>query len=265
MKEEHVARNLFLAALSLSYAKKSGYNMKMYTDSFGYSLLKGFGYDEITTELDDIPYVHTPQHLFSIGKYYAMQREDIGNIHTDFDVLIKKPCLDEFMSGKGDVIVQVEEVIHDDTYENSRQFLLKNETPKLVDISKEITHVHNVGVIGFNNKELRDRFLSAYFEVVEMYREKPLPMSLDFIIEQGYLKIICDSMGIKITTLISALCQYDNPKLMKEVNRIADEIGYCHLQGNGKEKTENQEKVKERLKELNEPLYNHVVELTNNL
>ncbi len=82
---------LYIAALSLAYAHESGYAVHMHTDSKDAKLLKDFGYDKLSTILDNIPDT-VPTQLFAAGKYYAMKAEGLtGKVHIDIDVFLKKP------------------------------------------------------------------------------------------------------------------------------------------------------------------------------
>ena len=51
MPKENLINNVNIAAISLYYAHRSGYLVKMYTDSFGKELLSELEYDSIVTDL----------------------------------------------------------------------------------------------------------------------------------------------------------------------------------------------------------------------
>lgn len=52
---KRLRETLFLAALSLEYAHRSGYKVNMHTDSLGVRLLSNFGYDKLCSTLASIP------------------------------------------------------------------------------------------------------------------------------------------------------------------------------------------------------------------
>ena len=111
MIEESVKNSVYVAALSLKYAQNSGYYVVMYTDTYGYSLLKDLGYDEINTCLDEIPDSVVPYQFFAYPKFFAGLKEPLGSLHIDFDVFLKKPCVDKFFNDKSiDVILQCKEM-----------------------------------------------------------------------------------------------------------------------------------------------------------
>ena len=244
---------LFMAALSLAYAHKSGYIVHMHTDSYGMKLLDGYGYDKLLPTLDSIPSI-VPTELFAAGKFFAMRAEGaIGKVHVDIDVFLKKPgVLDKFYrDSRVDVICQMDEDM------------------SLVNHSHIIKHMYalgypastrpnwngsmNTGIIGFNNPILAAKYMSNYFDALKIYTQekfeqykkenKDACLSFDFILEQINLSYM--SIGYNVHTLLPT----------KEPTYIADKIGYQHLQGNGKWDSSTKATVKRFLLNIDEKLY----------
>ena len=166
---------LVIAALSLAYAHRSGYKVHMHTDSKGYEMLENYGYEGLYKTLDKIPDT-VPTELFAAGKFYAMIEEGVtGVVHTDFDVFLKKQgVIDCFFTNKDiDVLCQQEE-----DYD-----LICNHHDKIRAIHvlgyPATTRPNwkgslNTGIIGFNNKELAEKYIKNYQDALKMYTEESL-------------------------------------------------------------------------------------------
>lgn len=246
---------IYMCALSLEYAHRSGYKVHMHTDTKGYMLLRRFGYDRIYRTLDKIP-DNTPKDLFAVGKFYAMKAEGIvGKIHTDVDVFIRKPhMLDKFYDDKTiDVVCQQEEdmnfIKHDDKI--CHMHILGYPTTTRPDWNGSF----NTGVVGFNNKELAKKYFKNYFDALEMYsgkefkeykeKNKDANLLFDFVLEQITLSYM--SVGHNVLALLPSNYEY--------ARGVANAIGYLHLQGMRKWNEEVDTWLKETLKKFNPTLY----------
>ena len=255
---------LYISALSLTYAHRSGYKVNMHTDSQGYEFLKDFGYDNLYKTLDEIPET-VPTELCAARKFYAMKAEGItGKIHIDFDVFIKSShLLDRFYEDKTiDIFAQQEE-----NYEQICKF------DKLIQAMHVIGYPSttrpnwkgsiNTGIIGFNNRELANKYFNNYFSALKIYtqeqfnkyKEKNIKAQLtfDFILEQVTLSYY--SIGYNVYTLVPT----NNPTI------IADKIGYQHLQGTIKWEKHSQIIIKQLLESFNVELYNVVTNIIKNI
>lgn len=243
---------LYIAAISLEYAHRSGYKVHMHTDSKGMQLLKNYGYEKLLPTLDSIP-DSVPVELFAAGKFFAFQAEGtVGKLHIDTDVLLKNHgVLDRFYEdSKVDVMCQMEEDM------------------PLVNHSAIIADMHilgypastrpdwngsmNTGVIGFNNQELAAKYFGNYFDALSMYTQEQFDaykeenpkasLKFDFILEQVNLSRM--SIGYNVVTLVPT----------KDPSVVADKIGYQHLQGDEKWSAIAQVHIKSNLSVLNWPL-----------
>lgn len=234
MSKKTLKINVYIAALSLRYAKESGYYVVMYTDTLGYSYLKDLGYDEINTDLDNIPEDVNPSQFFAYPKFFVGLKEQLGTIHIDFDVFLKKPCVNKFFEDKSiDAILQCREEYAPTfrLYTDSRKKILLHKYPETF----KVNHMYatNVGVIGFNNQEFKDLYYSWYFDYIDFYKNK-----------LKYLKGVYSEMfseQINIDYIIhnnNYNCYYllpeDNGKNPQLMSVFADKIGYQHLMGPGK-------------------------------
>lgn len=235
MSEKDVLCNAKIAQISLYYAHRSGYFVRMYTDDKGFEILKDFGYDDISLKLNDIPNDISTR-LFAYPKSIALSNEPLGVVHTDYDVFLKKPCIDAFFEGNYDVVLQHiedENQIKCEGYVNAYKIL--NNYGVFNGFHLEHTTPSNVGVIGFNNQKLKDEYLNLYQKCVDFYKvtindykENKLFIP-DLYFEQ-----------ININWLISEK-KYNAMYLLPRLNygdfnlhKIAKEIGYQHLIGSWK-------------------------------
>lgn len=251
--KERLGDAMYMAALSMTFARRSGYKVHMHTDSFGMSLLHSFGYDNIYPTLDAIP-DKTPRELFAAGKFFALRAEGIvGKVHADFDVFIKKPCLDRFFLDKRiDVICQQEEdvAIYCDHDDKIRAMHVLGYPPAT---RPDWLGSMNTGIVGFNNAALAEKYMNNYFEALDMYtqdifdqyrqtHEAPC-LLFDFILEQVVLSYM--SVGYNVLTLLP----------MHGKNLITKEIGYAHYSGPQKWSDHCMSAIKRKLHELDPLLY----------
>lgn len=247
-------RILFIAALSLTYAHRSGYRVHMHTDSRGAQLLRDFGYDELNATLDSIPDTVSTW-LFAAGKYYALKAEGvIGKVHVDCDVFLKKPgVLDVFYRNpRVDAICQNEESMETANHHNKIQHMYILGYP--VTTRPNWHGSMNTGIIGFRNIELADKFFANYFEGLSIYTTERMDayykpgynLLFDFILEQVTLSYM--SVGYNIRPLLP----------MENVIDVADAIGYQHLQGDSKSTAYAISSVHNLLMQLDPWLYKRV-------
>ena len=246
---------LYMAALSLAFAQRSGYKVHMHTDDYGYELLKDFGYDKIVKTLNKIPY-RVPFELFAAGKFFALREEGVlGVVHADTDVFLKKPCIDKFFTNKDiDVICQQEESTEVYLPDHKERSCNIHTIGYPASTRPDWQGSMNTGVIGFNNSSLAEKYMNNYFEalgmytkdVFEEYKQKHPNCNLlfDFILEQKTLSYM--SVGYNVMTLIP----------MYNFNSVANEIGYAHFQGLTKWQEKNIQAVKNRLNSLDGTLFN---------
>ena len=253
-KRKRMRDTLYLAALSLAYAHRSGYIVHMHTDSYGAKLLKNYGYDKLLTTLDSIP-ESVPSELFAAGKFFSMRAEGrVGKVHIDIDVFLKKQgVIDKFYEDKGvDVLCQQEEdyerfCFYDDKIRAMHAIGYPAAT------YPEWRGCMNTGTIGFNNPSLAAEYFNNYFEALKIYtkkcfdeyrkKDKDACLLFDFILEQVNLSYM--SRGYNAVTLVPT----HNP------NVVADAIGYQHLQGPNKWSEKSRQKIRTTLISVNRTLY----------
>ena len=253
-QQKRMKDTLYIAALSLECAHRSGYKVHMHTDRLGMELLSRFGYEELLPTLEDIP-SSVPTELFAAGKFFALRAEGITNkVHIDIDVFLKRPYLfDNFYMKSGiDMVCQQEE--NYDCVDFIKPMIRTIHIVGYPETTRpDWTGSMNTGVIGFNNPTLGSKYVRNYFNALQMYTEENFAkyrgdanknLAFDFILEQVNVSYL--SLGYNVWSLLPS----------DDASAVADEMGYQHLQGDEKWTARSLVKVKSNLKVMNFKLYN---------
>lgn len=252
---------IWCTVLSCIYAKESGFTIKLYTDSIAYEYLKFAPYDEIEVCLDELPNVPS---IYANAKMEALKREPIGSIHIDCDVFLKHPNLVKELDTDKDLIIQSIENYGDEVKPGFKLGYLWDKAIKNVKslfvpayTSTDCEAMYNCGILGFNNQELKDLFISEYekgFDIIKNNIDKIDPKGVcDLILEQQHLYDICKTYNYSVEFLL-------NNKTMQEDAVIK---GYQHLLGGTKHIYENTIKVKKLVYNKNFEVYNNLERLIN--
>lgn len=251
--KHHLLDILWFYGLSLAYLKRLGVDVNLHTDSKGEQLLKNLPYSNIYLTLNNIP-EDFPSICWAGGKFFAAQAEELGNIHIDGDVFIKKEeCLNRFYTDK-DVLVQSTE---DSFGRNPEMDHITNIFKNIgIDVRCPRSCGLNCGVIGFNNQELKEKYIKGYFDNVQKlktYLTSEAPINFctpDLVLEQRYLfELTKDNYSYQ------CVCEGFN---YDDINNNAKKLGYLHLLTN--RKYNHTEQIKEWLKKLNPDIYNQIQE-----
>lgn len=205
--------------LSCLYAKNNGYNIDICTDKKFGEYVKILPYNHISYDLENIRYHND---LFAYAKLISLNKNPLGTIHIDGDVFFKKPNI--IKSKNWDVIVQCHENRKDFGYLNTW-----NDTPKSLQyitypdyMMRELNDMYNLGVIGFNNKDLFKKWYDNYFIMIDQYQGSQENDSIpDIIFEQQNLYDICQTDGYNVYTLLNGG--------VEEYHTQAINIGYQHV------------------------------------
>lgn len=240
MDDNNFDINLDLAKISLFYLHKNGYKVHMYTDSKGIKFLQDYGYDKLTLDLDNIP-EDIPTCMFAYPKIIALEKEELGTIHIDLDVFIKKPCLDIFFKNKKiDVILQCKEEGYLYFYEVVKQNIEKVGVSKDLCVDYTKYGPNNVGIIGFNNKELKEQYIKKYKSCSQYYKKFKIDM-IDLFFEQINISYLIKNYNYNVFYLLG------NTNYLKDyikINKLANKIGYQHLQGGWKHSKKGKDIIK---------------------
>lgn len=227
---QKIVVNFYNNALSLWYAKnRLGNNVKFkcYTDALGYEVLKALPYDEF--KFLSIPQ-DNPISMWAQSKMYALTDMELGEIHIDGDVFLKKNEIIPFLDFENyDLIVQS---IEEDKDTLNRYYLpainILSKYNKELGIDISYKPAYNCGVVGFNNNELKQKYINFYFNALNLLKENPnISTELlnsnavpDLVLEQQAIHTISDGYKIK-----NMLGEGDS------VNENAIKYGFQHLLG----------------------------------
>ena len=235
--------------LSCLYAKNSGFELALHCDNKTKDFLEMAPYDEIITDIEGCEW--PGKRLYAFGKFIAMKDEPLGTIHIDGDVFLKNPELKNILEFSNyDCIVQnIEWPIEPWGYLwNESADCFKNcEYPSWA--KPLCNEMYNCGVIGINNKELKDLYFDTYNWMAQQYKEKGIDCHSvpDLIIEQQFLKDLTDHFGYSVKQVLDF-----------EDLSSANKIGYQHVLGGAKEP--NVHKVLKLIKKYNLEIYNKLTD-----
>lgn len=221
--------NYYLCYLSSYYANRLGYEIYMYTDDFGYELLKDIPYyKEINTKLNVLKDKNkcTLSLMRACGKFIAMKdfidKYNEPFVFIDTDVFIKKDFIKD-IPNKYDCVLQCKE--------NRGSYIKEWSVLDKIGYEKEYRktdNIYNVGFMMFNNINMVKEFIAPYFKSLIRYEKLDNIDDrywFDFVFEQEYMGVL--SKKYKIYPLLG-------DEKFTDINITAIDIGYQHLQGHGK-------------------------------
>ena len=249
-KCEQLFYNLWYFALSCAYAKRSGADIVLHTDTLGSLLFGHLPYDKIYVTLDDL---NTPPRFWAAGKFFSLEKEDLNAIHIDGDVFIKSSELwSKINENNSDLLVQYIEPwldtgVRDRLSEYMQQDYFNH------------NKMYNTGVFGIFNSELKNTILNTYFDTLNLAKNK---LSDNLLNDQNFTPdLVCEqqmvaykSQGYKIDFILS-----DNYNCKEEANRI----GFQHVLSTAKYR--ELDKCKAILKNIDKELYNKTLRICQNI
>lgn len=230
-----------------------GERIILYADEKGAELLSFIPYDEVIIIKDlENESIHCAAQL----KFEALKQYQDGDVIIDGDLFIQNSkSLDFIRNYDGDVLYSFFEPFEYLLYNLNIQIFsgifYALQRVKLMDGYKLPIFFKDMGwpntsLMKFNNKDaLRD-----YIEQYTYHKNAIKNINFgngwpDVIIEQYFLRVLCDMKGYKYAPVIA-----DYPK--KEANDYALEIGYTHL---GSKKLNHIDTFNEKFKKLNPEQY----------
>ena len=231
---KQIETTIWCFASSVAYAKRLGEDIHLYADYFGRELLNFLPYNKI--ESLDIP-TDFPTDFWAAGKFFALQRMQLGDIHIDGDVFLKTAELMDIIHGSlagSDLIVQSIENSwsYDNEYYINCVNVIKDNGIALPNQLPYVAPAYNCGLVGFNNKDLKEKYLQHYFQSVDIIKNHPTALEqirsnketwMDLLIEQQHLFSL--SRGYKVCNLLGS---------GDETYINASTLGYQHLLGTDK-------------------------------
>ena len=153
--------NLYLYTISAWYIKKWEGKIDLYADSLGIWLLEHAPYDGKYLSFEGIDYQTLP--CWAAPKMMVMDYIKTPFTHIDGDVLIKsKKMFDLITDDKFDLITEGETSTTKNYFMDWHKHYFINNTDKVKNVSTDNFCV--TGVATFNNEELKNKYLTSYFE-----------------------------------------------------------------------------------------------------
>ena len=232
--QKQIITTLWCHASSVAYAKRLGLPIVLHADDFAAKLLDYLPYDEI------IPlYVpdYAPVCLWAAGKFFALQNMELQDVHIDGDVFIKTNLLAmriDYGVTHSDLIIQsIEDDKHtlNDYYTNCFSIAEKYNIAFLNGANGQHGPAYNCGLVGFNNRILKEEYLENYLYCHKQIADNPeairdiaaLKCWPDLLFEQKNLYDI--AQGYEVFNVLGS---------GKEAYRTALQYGYQHILGSTK-------------------------------
>ena len=231
--------------LSCMFAKRSGFNIVLYTDDKGAEMLQYAPYDDIKVTLNNITRPHSL--FFAYPKFNTLKYMNKNQIHIDGDVFLKSDKLNDILNFSDyDCIVQSIEREYDVVpydnlmYEGSRQSFSNTVYPSWA--KRHSFYMFNTGVMGFNDEILKKEFIDTYFDMSKQFAKKAVncPSCPEIIIEQQFLMDLCEAKNYNVKTVIEKGLFRDG------VKEFCNNIGYQHVIGS----IEKRNKLKDVIKTI---------------
>lgn len=250
--------------VSLLFAKKFGYKVKLFTDNRGKELLSVLPYDEIIV----LNNTDTTPHFAASFKFYALQQCSLDDVLIDGDIILdSKIPYNIIETSTEDFVYSFSEpneyILQDGSpnqyYETNDAYFsdlikrmdvpgLKYDLPSLSELCWP-----NTSLIKFNNQQMKDEWVNQYFYHLNILKNIDFGHTWpDIIIEQYFLRKIIENGSYSIKPIIKSF-----PYLTEE----DQELGFTHL---GCLKNDYLHLMKQITQTQAPMLYNKIVQKINN-
>ena len=251
-----IESTIWCYASSVAYARRLCEPIKLYADDYARELLDFLPYNEIHSL--EVP-AEIPTDFWAAGKFFALEQMELGDIHIDGDVFLKTPELMDIIHSslaESDLIVQSleNEWTYDNEYYINCLNVIRDNNITLPNNPDYYSPAWNCGLVGFNNEELKHKYIQHYAESVEAIISSESAMQqirsnnetwMDLLLEQQHLYylskdyVVCNLLGSG-----------------EEAYKNSRELGYQHLLGT--DKWEQLDKIQKQLYYLDREIYNKV-------
>ena len=262
-ENEQIRKNIWYFATSAAFAQRNNIPIELHTDNLGADLLGFLPYQKIHRTLENF---NVDVRFWAAGKFEAYKHLKAGVIHIDGDVFIKREVTKQAINFDGyDAIFQnYENIFSGNDYGCSvykKNLDLVRQAHALPEWFSDRLKPYNCGLIGFNNMEIKEEYISTYFSVLEQisgtrslqqYTVGAHDVCFDLVIEQWLIaSLLHNKHNAKVKTLFDGDIHFGG--------EIARNLGYTHVIGKWKYSAEAMGKVKNCLRQLDNNLHNHIV------
>lgn len=260
--DKQIQSAIWCYASSVAYARQNNAEIHLYADGYARELLDFLPYDAIYPL--DVP-EWIPTDFWAAGKFTALQKMSLGDIHIDGDVFLKKPIVYDFLEEaltNSDLIVQSVEnswIYQNQYYTNCLQIIRDFN----IDVNglPEYSPAWNCGLVCFCSEELKQKYITHYYSCVKRLSETSGALEqvrankkiwMDLLFEQQHLYSL--SEGYNVYNLLGK---------GQDVYTNASAIGYQHLLGS--DKWEQLDQIKKQLYYLDREIYHRVINQLNKI
>ncbi len=244
---------IYMTALSVLYSHLWYDEVELYVDETAYEFL--YMLPCRVTKISK----NSNQELWMRSKIQAIELQNKPFIHLDTDVFIKKKIDFEFDK----IILERRESDYHKHYAEQVHFFNKY-TNQLPYWHNNLQRTYSCGVLGFNNLLLRDKFVSAYYQLEKIYethRDAYQPLK-EFgyepciVIEQYNLAVLLNYHKITPNLLLKG-------EGIDEHAKYAEQIGFSHLFGIKKYHPNIVSEIEDRLQRIFPFWYEQVKQVLN--
>lgn len=251
---KQIITTIWCSASSVAYLKRLRQPIILYGDDFAQQILSFLPYNEV---YDLNMYEDTPIGMWAASKFAALKQMNLQDIHIDSDVFLKTQKLIERIQygiKNSDLIIQSIEGFERTTnhcYQTCFQAAQLFDMDFINGANGEIDAAYNCGLVGFNNCELKQKYLENYYHCKQQITDDKQAQQwiydnncwFDLLAEQKNLYDIAHE-NYKVFNLLGSYKQaYINAK----------HLGYQHVLGN--EKWKKLYDIKLQLKMLSPSIY----------
>ncbi len=253
--EDMVQSSINCLYLSVLYAKKWGFEVEIVTDLESAHYFKDLPVDKIS---DDLTFIDVDK-VWTKGKILAISKQTRPFVHVDWDVMFrKKEVADIIKQCSSDVLIQSIDGLDFD--EETRGYninfydihylklMIDFEPYQSDEIIRTYDEVCNTAIVGFNNMELKDKYVSNYLKCLKVLRDTHW-MDISRMIDQYSLYCAIKSTNVKVTEILPE---------KEHVQEMANKIGYTHFSFLSKYTSDVQHKIMNRIKD-EFPSYSYLV------
>lgn len=241
--------------LSALLVKKHGYEIDLYCDINSYKLYRSIPYNNIHIVDYNDDNINPKFWVWSKIKTQSMINEPF--IHIDGDVFL----FNDVLKGKLDkdnylAVVQSLESI--DTFDKEHFYYTYNydyiknlKITNKYDLNKYNLSGYNCGVVGFNDLNLRDKYVELVKEMlieitknVDSYNFEKKYSQLLILVEQAMLHYILTENNVTPFEIIPRNLH------VRDWNSYSNGIGYCHMWTYSKYRDDIKQKIKNKIRTL---------------
>lgn len=228
---------IYMTALSVLYSHLWYKDIELYVDETAYKFL--YMLPCRVTVIN----VNQDKDLWMKSKINSIEIQTKPFVHLDTDVFIKKKIDFNF----NNILLERKEGGYKMHYKKQVDFFNKY-TQNVEHWHPDLGHTYSCGIVGFNDFQLRNKFIRAYYELEEIYlqhREKFAPLKQQgfepcILIEQYNLAALLNYCNVTPNLLLKGTN-------LKQHAEHAEELGYSHLFGIKKYRKDIVQEIEYRL------------------